>query len=206
VASITWWHRIDVGDGEYTPGGCGGMGNLRDLDVRGQSVLDIGAWDGYYSFACEQMGASDVLATDSYVWPGQKPGCSQAGFLCARRLLGSTVRDQVIDVMDLSPEAIGGSFDIVLCLGLLYHMRHPLLALERVRAVTKSRLVLETHYTPIPGPPTLRFYEDDELHGDPTNWFDPNPTAVLALLRSAGFVRPRILADNGDRLLVHADV
>lgn len=208
VAAITWWHRIDLGGGVITPGGCGSDGGLGlPDDLTGKTVLDIGAWDGYYAFACERRGAADVLATDSFVWQGQKPGCSQAGFLCARRALHSAVRDQTIDIMDLSPEAIGGPFDLVLCLGVLYHLRHPLLALERVRSVTRERLVLETHitFTDIPVP-ALAFYEGDELNHDPTNWFDPNPPAVLALLRAAGFVRPTIIGVSGDRLVAHAEV
>ena len=69
---------------------------------------------------------------------------TKAGFELARKALDSKVEDLSIDVLDLSPERIG-EFDLVLILGVLYHMRHPLLALERVASVTKDQLVLETH-------------------------------------------------------------
>ena len=69
---------------------------------------------------------------------------TKAGFELARKALDSKVEDLSIDVLDLSPERIG-KFDLVLILGVLYHMRHPLLALERVASVTKDQLVLETH-------------------------------------------------------------
>ena len=61
-------------------------------DFSGKSVLDIGAWDGAYSFAAERRGASRVVAVDSFCWNGEGWG-TQDGFHCARRLLGSQVED-----------------------------------------------------------------------------------------------------------------
>jgi len=75
---------------------------------------------------------------------GERGMGTKAGFELARKALDSKVEDLSIDVLDLSPERIG-EFDLVLILGVLYHMRHPLLALERVASVTKDQLVLETH-------------------------------------------------------------
>jgi len=75
--------------------------------------------------------------------PGTRTGAKE-GFELARRVLDSKVQDADIDVMDLAPERIG-TFDLVLFLGVLYHLRHPLLALERVASVTEEQLILETH-------------------------------------------------------------
>ena len=97
--------------------------------LEGLTVLDIGAWDGFFSFECERRGASRVVAADYYSWHGPGWG-TKAGFQLAREALGSRVEDVDIDVMDLSPERVG-TFDVVLFLGVLYHLRHPL---SRARA------------------------------------------------------------------------
>lgn len=152
----------------------------------GLSVLDVGAWDGFYSFEMERRGAA-VLATDSYCWGGGGWG-TKAGFDLAREALGSQVRDQWIDPLDLSPEAVGGTFDIVLLLGVLYHIRDPLLLLERVRSVTGGLLVLETEMGMLlTRRPAAEFFPDTELNADGSNWWAPNVAAMIGMLRSSGF-------------------
>ena len=110
--------------------------------LAGRTVLDIGAWDGFFSFEAERRGAARVVAADYYAWHGIGWGTHQgkAGFTLARECLGSRVEDLDIDVMDLSPERVG-TFDVVLFLGVLYHLRHPLLALERIASVTRELLI-----------------------------------------------------------------
>src|SRR3954466_9936846 len=146
AAELRWYHTIDLGAGVVTKG-------IDDTPVRlarlnlpssfaGLSVLDIGAWDGFFSFEAERRGAARVVAADYYSWHGTGWG-SKAGFELARTALQSKVADIDIDVMDLSPERVG-TFDVVLFLGVLYHLRHPLLALERVASVTRKLLILET--------------------------------------------------------------
>jgi len=146
VSRISWFHSIPLGHGIVTPGVDRSAERLATMklpeDLRGKTVLDVGAWDGFFSFEAERRGASRVLATDSYCWSGEGWG-SKAGFDLARTALGSQVEDKEIDVLELSSEAVG-PFDIVLFLGVLYHMRHPLLALERVASVTRERLILDT--------------------------------------------------------------
>ena len=91
--------------------------------------------------------------------------------------------------MDLAPERVG-TFDLVLFLGVLYHLRHPLLALERVFSVTGKQLILETHVDMLfSSRPACAFYASAELNRDVTNWFGPNPAAVIAMLRDVGFRR-----------------
>ena len=190
VKAIRWYHTIDLGGGVVTPGIDDSPQRLarvqlpRSLD--GLSVLDIGAWDGFFSFECERRRASRVVAADYYSWHGAGWG-TKAGFTLAREVLGSTVEDVDIDVMDLSPERVG-SFDLVLFLGVLYHLRHPFLALERVASVARDRLILET-VVDMTGfsRPAMAFYPDRELNHDPTNWWGPNVPAVRGMLRSLGF-------------------
>jgi len=205
VAGIRWSHRIDLGQGVVTPGLWDTPRMLERLrlpaDLSGQTVLDVGCWDGFYSFEAERRGASRVLATDSFIWQGKSWG-SREGFDLARRALGSRVESLEIDVLDLSPERVG-RFDLVLFLGVLYHMKHPLLALERVASVTGRLLVVETVIDLLWAPArALVFYPGDELNQDDSNWFGPTPSAVTAMLRSAGFPRVEMVWPSPARLLL----
>jgi tRNA (mo5U34)-methyltransferase len=93
--------------------------------------------------------------------------------------------------MDLTPERVG-VFDVVLFLGVLYHLRHPLLALERLAAVTRELLVVETVVDLIGlRRPAMAFYPGKEMNRDPTNWWGPNVPAVHAMLEAVGFRRVR---------------
>ena len=205
VAAIRWAHRIDLGQGIVTPGLWDTPQMLARLrlpaDLSGQSVLDVGCWDGFYSFEAERRGARRVLATDSFTWQRRSWG-SKDGFDLARRVLGSRVEEREIDVLDLSPET-AGVFDIVLFLGVLYHMKHPMLALERVASVTGKLLIVETviDLLYLPGK-ALRFYPGAELNQDDSNWFGPTPAAVEAMLRSAGFTRVERVWPAPARLLL----
>ena len=201
VAKIKWWHKIDLGHGIITPGVDDSPAKLMTLglpeDLRGITVLDIGAWDGFFSFEAERRGASRVLATDSFCWSGEGWGWgTKAGFDLARKALKSKVEDKEIDVLDLSPDKIG-VFDLVLFLGVLYHMRHPLLALERVASVTEKQLILETHVDMLLcKKPAVAFYPEAELNNDPTNWFGPNAAAVEAMIKSVGFRKIKVVTEK----------
>ncbi|MQA30635.1 MAG: DUF1698 domain-containing protein [Luteitalea sp.] len=211
VAKIpAWYHCLDLGNGVVTPGYTatkwGVSGDMVGLppSLAGKSVLDVGSWDGFYAFECERRGASRVLATDSFAWRKGK-----GGFELARRILDSRVEDMDIDVLELGPERVG-TFDVVLFLGVLYHMRHPLLALERVASVSVDHLILETHIDLIDLPrPAMAFYPGMELNGDDTNWCGPNPPMVLAMLKTVGFRRAVVYAGplemaTSVRMIFHA--
>src|SRR5262245_48364448 len=127
IASVPFWfHQIEVAPGIVTPGIDPSPEKLKRLtfpaDLRGKRVLDIGAWDGFFSFECERRGAAEVVAIDA------APSLS---FAVARELLGSQVKFYAMNIYDLTPVTLG-QFDLVLCLGVLYHLRHPLFGLERV--------------------------------------------------------------------------
>ncbi|HWF34081.1 MAG TPA: DUF1698 domain-containing protein [Solirubrobacteraceae bacterium] len=201
ISTINWFHAIELAPGVVTPAPERTADRLDILriptDLAGRSVLDIGAWDGFFSFETERRGASRVVAADSFAWSGES-WSSKAGFELAREALDSRVEDVDIDVMDLAPDRIG-TFDLVLLLGVLYHMRHPLLALERVASVTARQLILETHVDLTwTRRPAMAFYPGLELGWDPTNWWGPNPEAVMAMLKVAGFRRVEIVTPDSN--------
>ena len=190
IDAIRWYHSIDLGHGLVTPGVDDTPIRLARLELpasfAGLTVLDIGAWDGFFSFEAERRGAARVLATDLFAWRGPT-WSTKAGFELARATLGSRVEDLEIDVMDLTPERVG-MFDVVLFLGVLYHLPHPFLAIERVASVTRRLLVLETVVDMIGfARPAAAFYPERELNGDPTNWWGPNVPAVEGMLKTSGF-------------------
>lgn len=195
VAAHRWFHTIDLGEGVVTPGDDDSAAKLRTMGLPdrldGLSVLDVGAWDGFFSFEAERRGAARVLATDDFCWSGPGWG-TKAGFDLAHETLGSRVESKEIAVLDLSPETVG-TFDLVLFLGVLYHMQHPLLALERIASVTSRQLILETG-TDMTWfrKPLLAYYPGDEAVGDETNWCGPNPAAVIAMLRTVGFKEVKV--------------
>lgn len=197
VAEIDWYHSIDLGNGIITPGYAKNISPYSEKmiglpeNLTGITVLDVGAWDGFYSFAAERRGASRVLATDWFVWRELRKN-GKAGFELARKVLNSQVEDLEIDVLDLSPEKVG-VFDLVLFLGVLYHLRHPLLALEKVAGVTGNLLILETHVDLLDcQQPAMAFYPGRELNDDPTNWCGPNPAMVKAMLETVGFKKVKV--------------
>jgi tRNA (mo5U34)-methyltransferase len=189
VQKIRWFHTMDLGNGIITPGLETTLQKLDWIglprDFTGKTVLDVGAWDGFFSFECERRGAKRVLSTDSLMW---RLETGRAGFDTAREALDSNVESLEIDVMELSPERVGGTFDVVLFLGVLYHMRDPMLALERAASVTGERMILETHLDVLDVPrPAMAFYPFDELAGDHSNWVGPNLLGVEAMLLATGF-------------------
>ncbi len=187
-------------------------------DLRGKSVLDIGGWDGYFAFEAERRGAARVAVVDHYMWAMDSPGqqaywrrCMEQGiaprpyhetefwhpdtmpgkrgFDLAREALGSAVEDFAVDFMDCDVDALG-RWDVVLYLGVLYHMEEPLTALRRVAAVTNELAVVETEAFVLPGlehEALWRFFPGAELNGDVSNWWAPNLTGLLGALRAAGF-------------------
>jgi|SRR5579863_1287331 len=192
VNKITWFHQIDLGNGIVTPGCDKSRAKLARLHLpqsfEGLSVLDVGAWNGFFSFEAERRGARRVLATDSFCWSGEGWG-TKAGFDLAKKALNSKVEEMEIDVMNLSPSNVG-VFDVVFFLGVLYHLRHPLLALERIFSVTKGYVVLETVLDKVwDRRPVVAFYPGAELNADVSNWWAPNPLAMEGMLKSVGFSR-----------------
>lgn len=190
AGEIRWYQTIDLGGGVVTRGEDNTPARLRRIAMPerldGLSVLDVGAWDGFFSFEAEKRGAARVLATDFFSWKGLGWG-TKKGFEFARGVLGSRVEDLEIDVPDISPETVG-RFDVVLFLGVLYHLKEPFSALERMAAVTEKLLIVETVVDLLHlGRPAMAFYPRKELNADPTNWWAPNLAALGGMLRACGF-------------------
>ena len=187
VPLCRWVHSIDLGNGQISPGLWGGSPEAMaaDIDFSNKQVLDIGCWDGLYSFHAEEKGASDVFATDL---------CSARSynefptFQLARRLRSSKARYYSnLSVYDLSLLQ-KTDFDIVIFTGVYYHLRDPLRALDSIRSVMQ------------PGGLTLiegailkqdgchaNFYHDKSFCGDPTNWWVPSVECLEQWVKSSGF-------------------
>lgn len=177
-------------------------------DLSGRRILDIGCNAGFYSFALAERGAKVVgIDTDRHY-------LRQAEW--ARTLLGETrVRFLEASVFDI--DRLEGRFDTVFFMGVLYHLRYPLLALDLIARLKPERLVFQTltfgddsvsRYAreetdfdtrvrlAEPSWPHLAFIEES-FCGDPTNWWVPNHAAVEGMLRSSGFT---ILARPGHEI------
>jgi tRNA (mo5U34)-methyltransferase len=167
-------------------------------DLRGASVLDIGCNAGFYALEMKRRGANRVVGID----PDPRY-LAQAAF-------AASLLDLPLELHQLSVYEVGrlaARFDIVLFMGVLYHLRHPLLALDLIREhVVGDLLVFQSLQRGTPGvgavaadyafrdtslfedsrAPRLHFIEH-RYAGDPTNWWIPNQAAVEAMLRSSGF-------------------
>lgn len=164
-------------------------------DLTGKTLLDIGAWDGWFSFEAERHGAQ-VTAIDTI---------EVANFWEVHRKLGSHVSYRELDLFEI-PAAKLGAFDYVLFLGVLYHTKHPLLALEIVCGLTRDIAIVESYVTDsrdwqehTKDIPSLEFYETDELGGQMDNWFGPTVGCLVALCQAAGFARVEVLSARDNR-------
>jgi tRNA (mo5U34)-methyltransferase len=182
-----WYHQIELAPGIVTPGTHRSSEALALLDrmglprqASGQRVLDIGCRDGFFAFEMERRGA-EVVAVD-YAGP------DITGFSLAAGVLGSRVPYVVDNVYNLEPGRLG-VFDVVLFLGVLYHLRNPMLALDRVRALARpgALLFVETQL-PTDGRlrdlplPAWQFLPRDSLYGDATNKWAPNVAGLQAVV------------------------
>lgn len=216
VAKRQWYHSIPLPYGIVTPGVQAADAWQRyrlPKNLEGKTVLDIGAWEGQFSFEAERRGAARVLAID--VWGESKnPGSWGAGFenfqFC-RELLGSNVEYKHLSVYDLDWSS--WEFDYVLLLSVIYHLQDPFLGIRKAASVCNEFLALESWVDALDvEEPAMVFYEDGELAGDNTNWWGPNPACIKAMLRAAGFVRVEQvwekkdgnLGGRGERVCFHA--
>ncbi len=212
VAQYYWHHSIDLGGGIITPGGKSAVTCQEEaerifgrLALGGRSVLDIGAWNGFFTFEAKRRGAASVLATDSYVWSHPDFRGRQT-FDLARERLGHAVEAREIDVTEMSPASLG-TFDVVLYLGVFYHRYDAVEALAKVAALAREVLVVETHLDLRDlDVPAMAFYPGTELANDATNWWGPNEHCVVALLKGHGFTEVEVSAHpfESNRAIFHA--
>ncbi len=210
-SQIEWFHSIELPEG-ITQGRAPIKAYQDRADVifkdgvAGLDVLDVGSWDGYYAFDAEKRGARRVLATDWHCWSG--PGeSSKAGFDYAKRALGSRVEEREIDVMDLCKESVG-EFDVTLFLGVIYHIRYPLFVFDRLAALTRKTIVLETYMgLEEIEEPTALFFPGWRKPNGPTMGWGWNTAMVEAACRDAGFSRIERTPtpdEPGNRAIFHA--
>jgi len=196
-----WWHSFELPDGTIIEGRCNLFGLKERLanfpvpqDLTGKRVLDIGTWDGWYAFELAKRGA-DVVAIDC--WDNPR-------FYEMRRLLNleARVEYRLLDVYDISPETVG-RFDVVIFFGVLYHLKHPLLALEKVCSVTRELACVDSYVLrepqeaelPFEGRLVMEFFETDEFGGQTDNWVAPSAPCLRAFCRTAGFARAELVGN-----------
>lgn len=202
-----WFHNMNLRGvqtapnhflGDYPALKFRGFAHAIPSDLHGMSVLDIGCNAGFYALEMKRRGADRVVAIDS-----DETYLAQARF--AASITEADIEFRRLSIYRVSE--LGERFDLVLFMGVLYHLRHPLLALDLLHEhVTRDLLVFqsmlrgapeisrldgdypfsETAIFDKPGFPKLHFVERCYSH-DPTNWWIPNRACVEAMLRSAGF-------------------
>jgi tRNA (mo5U34)-methyltransferase len=206
-ALAPWFHNMELGGiatapdhflGDYPSFKWRGFSHALPADLSGMTALDIGCNAGFYALEMKRRGADRVVGIDS-----------DPRYL-RQAALASEVRGQPIELRQMSVyevAALGERFDIVLFMGVLYHLRHPLLALDLIReSVARDVLVCqslqrgsaeaveaeedypfeEEELFRDEDMPRLQFIEHRFAH-DPTNWWIPNRSCMEAMLRSAGF-------------------
>ena len=205
VASLDWYHTIDLGDGIVTSG----VFDLRPVvpqfgipeRLDGKTVLDVGPGNGFFSFLFEERGAA-VTTVELPSWGDHDASPALKAFYgsnegraaainihdalgLAARAKGSRVSRQFVNVYDFDP-AVHGRYDVVFCAAVLLHLTDPLRALYRIFSATKEMALIST---PI----------DDQADGEPralfrgtatghTFWL-PNRTCLMQMARAAGFTR-----------------
>jgi tRNA (mo5U34)-methyltransferase len=203
-----WFHNIDLGGVTTAPGHFLGdypavkwrrFANSIPADLAGKTVLDIGCNGGFYSIQMKLRGASRVLAIDI-----DRDYLRQARF--AAETIGVDIEFAEMSAYDVG--SLGERFDIVLFLGVLYHLRHPLLALDLIREhVVQDLFVCQSLQRGDPNEDPLEedypfseraifdnpnfprlFFVERRYAGDNTNWWIPNRACTAAMLRSAGFL------------------
>lgn len=196
LGGIQWWHCIDIPGYGYTEGSVNypksygpdwaisrfGM----PADLTGKSVLDIGAWDGLMSFEAEKRGASSVLAVDC---PKDQGGtwAGSDGFHYAKKALNSKVQWQPYN-LEMNNPPIEAQFDVVLCFGVLYHLKSPLPAMTHLFNLTADNglCVVETAVATCGEKEPILQYKPHS-GGDPTNYFYPNDAWMELASKEAGF-------------------
>lgn len=210
-----WRHRIDVGNGIVTPGREDSSQEMKRLQVEanlsGKRILDIGCSDGYFSFECERRGAT-VTAIDDFTSTPNHNGLN--GFTIAADLIDSNAT--LIDLSVYDIESLEGEFDVILFINVLYHMRHPALALDKIysKLAEGGKLFLKSHFHQdfrigsygfdISNKAFAKFYKGSELNNDPSNWWGLNRRCIEALLSSAGFTDITKTAQFRDRIYYNA--
>jgi tRNA (mo5U34)-methyltransferase len=202
-----WFHNMNLGGVQTAPAHFLGdypavkwqrFEHAIAQDLTGKSVLDVGCNAGFYAIEMKRRGAARVVGVDS-----DARYLAQARF--AAEVAEADIEFREMSVYELP--SLGERFDVVLFMGVLYHLRHPLLALDLLHehlvgdlmvfqsmlrgSPEKKRFEPDYHFWQMehfedPAYPRMYFVEH-KYAGDPTNWWIPNRACAEAMLRSAGF-------------------
>ena len=190
IDRIQWYHDFDFGQGLRARSQIENVDGVRVLwqfierqldriDFTGKSVLEVGAWDGYWSFYAERRGAASVLATDD----ASQNWASGEGLRLAKRLLRSRVEiRQDLSIYDVG--ALNQKFDIILCLGVFYHLRDPFYGFAQLRHCCHPRSIMACE-----GELAWNGVDQNEVRYLYNSWLEflPSPSALETLLKSAYF-------------------
>lgn len=207
-----WYHRIELPGGVVTPGWAPLSTNSYGIPERldGQRVLDIGAWDGFWTFEALKRGAKEVVAIDDFSdYLGSLREHDRTGWenfdLCRSAFGYSEEVCQRVElsVYDITPEKLG-YFDTVFFFGTLYHLRHPLLALDKIAALCQREVYVESaildDFSPYRGglgqgyaggQMVCEFYPDDQYGHNHSNWWVPTLHCLAYMVKAAGFASTR---------------
>ncbi len=185
-AKFYWHEKFELAEGVFTPG----VNDIDEMfaasnipeDLTGMSVLDIGSTNGASAFIAEARGAFRVVAVDIY-------SETRFGFRDIKEFLGSKA-EFVQDNLYSLPSIFNEGFDVVICWGVLYHLRHPVLGLDCLRQLTNKLLSIETTIADAELDQNicaLKFYRQKEYYDDGSNWFNPTSTCLKEMLISSGF-------------------
>jgi tRNA (mo5U34)-methyltransferase len=201
---LDWYHTQEVTPGVVTPG----MFDLRPFaghyglpdDMTGMRALDVGTFEGFWAFEMEARGAEvvalDVDRIQELDWPAHlRPagdGRRGEGFELVRAARDSNVERVGMSIYRAGPGALGGTFDLVFCGSVLIHLRDPMLALERMAALCRGRLILAEEYSRRLS--LLPFLTAAEFRGETpwSVWWRPSIRAWLSMVRCAGFEDVRV--------------
>jgi len=209
VKSIPYWyHKIELPYGIVTPG----WAPISNQDYKipdkltGKRILDIGAWDGYWTFEALKRGAREVVAIDTFSdylgLLNQSDRRAWETFDLCRSALGYSedrcIRKEM-SVYDINEKNLG-TFDIVFFFGTIYHLRYPLLALDIISAICEERLYVESaildDFSPFQGgfgkgyagsQMIMEFYPGDQYGENESNWWCPTLHCLLNLVSASGF-------------------
>lgn len=184
-----WFHQFEFTNGCVAKGRDVSAAKLSALQLPallGKTVADVGAYDGYFAFQVEKLGAAHVTAMDHFVWVFDG-STARANFELMREAIGSDVKDITISVEETRRETVG-TFDVTLFLGVLYHAPNMIEYLRNMRAITREILVVETLVDLLDVPqPAAAYYPFGSMNNDGSNCWGPNIACVFEMLSGVGF-------------------
>lgn len=199
VNSHKWWyHSFEIYPGVWTPGVYDPSGTLKELnlsaDMKGMRILEIGPADGYFTKILSSRGAIvtavDYAAKDHY------------GFAIMEQLSGTSYDFRHCNIFDLDPSSLG-SFDMIICLGVLYHLPDLLRGLWKLSTIKTKHLILETFVsTKFENQGVAEYLHGVSPNGDYTNFWAPTPKCCELMLSDVGFRVDKVW-QNDTRAMFH---